>query len=448
MLDVSYKVLAIFAVLLWTLNSGIGECALPAPDSALAHPETWVNKLSAPDEIIMLDKQIKSYNQAIEQAMPDTIFDLRNYPESIDRQTLTAWLTAAVFPTDEMYINGAPATAAFYNELRSQLNISAVQDIIPVRYGLTIERANVRTFPTNTGVFETPSDREFDLFQETAVDPAAPVIILHNSLRGDWLYVQTNNYRGWVPSKSVAITTRRWEWLQYINEPNYLIVTGNRIQVNANTPGEAPAIFEMGAKLPLVYKKKAVGDSGSFVVKLPKRDLQGKLYFEHLQIPATDDVNVGYLPYTRANIIRQAFKFFGQPYGWGGMHDSVDCSSLTMNVYRTFGISLPRNADQQEVAIGSVYHMQSADAAAIKKQLMSIEVGATLHMNGHVMLYLGQDDNKFYAIHSLSAYVIRNGDGSSQRVRVMKVVVSDLDLRRGNGKTFLESLTVAKNIQW
>lgn len=447
MVDVSCKMMAIFAVFLWSLNLGVGECALPAPDSALAYSQTWVNKLSVPDEIVMSGKQIEEYNQAIVQAMPDTMFDLRNYPRAIDRQTLTAFLTAAAFPVDEMYINGTPATNAFYNELRSQLNIAAVQDTNHVGYGFTVERTDIRTFPTGTGVFETPGDREFDSFQETAVDPGVPMVILHNSLNGDWLYVQTSNYRGWMPAKSVAITLNQLEWLQYINEAHYLVVTGNKIQISATTPGEAPIIFEMGAKLPLVQVTKVANDS-VFIVKLPKRDKQGKLYFDHLQIPVTADVNVGYLPYTRANIIRQAFKFSGQPYGWGGMHDSVDCSSLTMNVYRTFGISLPRNADQQEVAIGNVYNLQGADVTTIKKQLMSMAAGATLHMNGHVMLYLGQDKNKFYAIHALSAYADRNGDGSLQRVRVMKVIVSDLDLMRGSGKTFLESLTVVKNINW
>jgi len=65
------------------------------------------------------------------------------------------------------------------------------------------------------------------------------------------------------------------------------------------------------------------------------------------------------------------------------------------------------------------------------------------------MLYLGQDQDKFYVIHSLASYGDvnhPNGYGTLERVPVMKVIVSDLDLTKRNGKTFLESLTVAKNI--
>ncbi|MPM43386.1 hypothetical protein SDC9_90059 [bioreactor metagenome] len=201
----------------------------------------------------------------------------------------------------------------------------------------------------------------------------------------------------------------------------------------------------MGAKLPLV--KTASNSNAGYIIKLPARDGTGRLYFKEALIPKAADVSVGHLPYTRANIIKQAFKDYSMPYGWGGMHDSVDCSSLTMNVYRSFGFELPRNADQQEVKLGKTLKLVK-DPDKRAAQFASLEPGATLHMNGHVMLYLGQDNGKFYAIHSLASYAEKLSDGSLRRVRPMRVVVSDLDLVRGNGKTFAESLTVVKNIEW
>ena len=39
-----------------------------------------------------------------------------------------------------------------------------------------------------------------------------------------------------------------------------------------------------------------------------------------------------------------------------------------------------------------------------------------------------------------------DADGTLARIAVMKVVVSDLNLSRRNGKTLLESLTTAKEI--
>lgn len=426
----------------------LASCSAPVSDAAMLNPAYWTAKLSTPDTIIMPEKRIRSYNRAIQAAMPDTVADLEKYPQTLSKKQLMTLLTAASFPAEKMYNQGSPVGESFYNELRTQINVTAIKDSNPIRYGFTVVRANLRTFPTGKTVFESVNDREFDLFQETAVDPAEPVLVLHESLRKDWFYVQTGNYRGWLSASQLAIAANRREWLDYMNTSRYLVVTGNKLLVRGNGSGTS-MIFEMGAKLPLEQGNSDAQKKKGYTVLLPVRNQYGKLSFERFEISRNADVRIGYLPYTQANIIQQAFKFYGQPYGWGGMHDSVDCSSLSMNVYRSFGIKLPRNADQQEVEIGKVVHLENMDYRSIEKKLLLVQPGATLHMDGHVMLYLGRDRGKVYVIHSLASYgdVNRPNDyGTLARVTVMKVVVSDLDLTRRNGKTFLESLRVAKNI--
>ncbi|MCX4333928.1 MAG: NlpC/P60 family protein [Bacteroidales bacterium] len=48
------------------------------------------------------------------------------------------------------------------------------------------------------------------------------------------------------------------------------------------------------------------------------------------------------------NIIKEAMKFIGVPYLWGGASvNGVDCSGFTRLVFQMNGISLPRNASQQ-----------------------------------------------------------------------------------------------------
>jgi cell wall-associated NlpC family hydrolase len=434
-------VVAALIVLLSSFNTG--ECAVVNSNSRLSQAQYWVSKLAAPDEVIMSPTEINDYNAEIRAGLPDTVFDLRVYPASLFGKTLTELLTASSFPKDRVYAQGMPASAGFFANLHNQINLGGVKDYNEVGYGLTATRTNVRTFPTNTGIFKTAGDRDFDLFQETALNPGEPVVILHKSADAKWYFVQTANYRGWVPTANVALASDRQEWLKYLNEESFLVVTANKISLPDST--KAPLVFEMGAKL--ILAKSEPSNSGSYLVKLPARDDQGKLYFKQAVIAKSADVSVGYLPYTRANIIEQAFKTYGMPYGWGGLHDSVDCSSLTMNIYRSFGFALPRNADQQEVKVGKTVHL-TQDPGKRAVQLNSLEPGATLHMNGHVMLYLGKDSGKFYTIHSLASYVERLNDGTLRRVRPMKVVVSDLDLVRGTGKTFAQSLTVVKNIEW
>ncbi|MDD4601342.1 hypothetical protein SDC9_13711 [bioreactor metagenome] len=424
----------------------MGEGASMNRDLRMNTPEHWINKAEEPAAVIMSAQNISQYNAEVKRVLPTTIFDLRSYPAYLTAQSLTGLLQAAAMPQDTVYSKGVLVSDRYFDELNQQLNIGAVKDYNKVAYAFTIVRTNVRTFPTRLGIFDTASDREFDLFQETIINPGEPLIILHKSVNNEWGFIQSSNYRGWVLLDNLAVVRDRAEWVQYIDEQDFLVVTGSNVQLAGYHGTDAPLVFEMGAKLPLI-RQADIGNEDHYIVKLPARDQLGELSFKQVSIPRSADVHVGYLPYTRANIISQAFKYYGQPYGWGGMHDSVDCSSFIMNVYRSFGFELPRNADEQEVNVGSVFQLKNNSRARIA-QLSFLQPGAALHMNGHVMLYLGQENGKRYAIHSLASYTERLDDGSFKRVRPMKVVVSDLNLLRGNGRTFEDSLTVVKNVNW
>ena len=71
---------------------------------------------------------------------------------------------------------------------------------------------------------------------------------------------------------------------------------------------------------------------------------------------STADAAADYLPLNRANLLRQGFKFLGERYGWGHSYNARDCSGFVSEVYRSFGVQLPRNTRDQAVTPGDQSH--------------------------------------------------------------------------------------------
>lgn len=385
----------------------------------------WLERLPEKEQILLTPKEIANFNEKI-QAQPESgVFDLKLYPKNISGSNLKKWLKAAEMP--DGFVNGKPIEAAWSNAVLQRLNLAAVKEMNSVAYGLLTERCNLRSLPTATPVFESADDRDFDQLQSTILNPGEGVVILQRSGDGLWFFVQASIYRGWVSSGSVAVAERQ-AWLDYLSSERFITVTGIKLVLDAEG---RRIVAEMGTKLPLAENDKTL--------LLPQRDAAGDLKLLQVKLPEGSDAVRGYLPYNRENVLRQAFKFKGQPYGWGGLQESVDCSSLIMDVYRSFGFTLPRDADTQELAAaGKTTTLQQAERAA---QLDAAAPGAAFYMPGHTMLYLGKSENRYYVIHSLGSYGVPDKNGKFQRVAAMQVIVSELGLTRKNGKTFFESLT-------
>ena len=396
---------------------------MPNITPLMLNADFWIGKLQSPDQIILDDKQIAAFNQKVIASLPDTVYDLRQYPRQVSKEKLLSLIVVPKQPEDAEYINGQLATADYYKVLEAKCNKQSIVPVTSVRWAFTVKRANIRTYPTYDFVADKSDDREFDNLQETAIDPAEPVIILHQSASQDWYYVQTQNYRGWLPAKDLAIAANRQQWLEYFDSKEFLTVTARRLIIG-------DAVFAMGAKLPLANGKKTV--------KLPVRGPKGELTFALAAQPSESQAVRGYLPYTRTNILKQVFKLQGERYGWGGMHNSWDCSSLIQDVYRSFGLKLPRNADEQEKTAGYTIKFSGERVS----QIATLQPGDALYMPGHTMLYLGEYNGQQYAIHSLGGHSTPQG-----RISVMHVVVSDLSIKNRSGKTFLNALTSGKQFQ-
>ena len=310
--------------------------------SKLVTADYWIENNPEGDTVILGDKGIERFNAEIRKVSP-TVVDLENYPTTIKKRALKMKLNNFEALDEDLYLRGNRVSENYKGILRKLVNAAAITDDVQVRYAVVVRRSNLRNLPTGEGLFYFAADKDFDALQETALDPCDPVVVLHTSDNGQFHYVQTINYSGWVSTYDIAFTDRE-TWLKYVAPEKFVVVVGKSVKLKT---WEETVEYQQGSRIPL-----SSVDEKAYVLYVAGRDKNGNLDKVKVKIAKNAALNEGYLPYTSNNILRSAFKFYGEQYGWGGLKNSVDCSSLMYNAYRTVGIYLPRNADEQEASAG------------------------------------------------------------------------------------------------
>ncbi|ABW18472.1 C40 family peptidase [Alkaliphilus oremlandii] len=428
------------------------ESNIPGVTEEMLYPEFWIKNTSSANKTIATLSEIEAYNKNnIEQCEP--IVDLEKYPERFSKEELVQLIQGFSMPsTSPRYNkNGEQVGEAYYKILIENLNLDNLSDQNDVKYGIALRRTEMRTFPTDDRLFSSPEDYNIDRLMETAIYPVEPMVILSESKDGEWYFAQMYNYLAWIPSKDVAITDKS-TLFDYINSKDFIVVTGKRVYTNYNPlkPEISELQLDMGVRIPLASYEEVKGSfydqnpSGNFVIKLPTINTDGNLAFDYALIQRLDDVSIGYLPYTKANIINQAFKFQGERYGWGGMFNGRDCTSFMLDIYRTMGIKLPRNSSEQgKLAAGVFYEMSETMTIEEREKILDkLEPGAGLYMSGHAMLYLGKYKDEYYMIHDFSGFYSQT-EGNVTYTPAWSVAVTPLSILKSSGDkyiTYMEAL--------
>lgn len=417
----------------------------------------WLARVSGNGNIIAGREKIEFLNREIMEQSSGIVYDLAQYPAKISKEKLAILLDEHCFMEQKRYVGRKLLGDEYYRKIEEEMNMSEVSGDIIIGYGFTVRRTDLRILPTFDFVTNGPGDYEFDRLQQTAVTAAEPLLVLHVSRSQQWYFVQSSCASGWITADHIAIAENRGEWLSYLAAENFLIVTGNRIRLGFNqySPEVSEMEFYMGDKLPLVYEgvpccvdRQSV--VGNYVVNLPIRRLDGQLGFKLALVPIVSDVCQGYLSYTRENILRQAFKMQGDRYGWGGSFNGRDCSSFVMDIYRSFGIKLPRNTREQMNTAGKTIDFTGKTDQQRRALFQELELGTALYFPGHVMLYIGEYHGDHYVIHAIAECADSkqcNVDYTPTSIPLYNIMITPVSLLRTNGQTLFASLTVGKVFQ-
>lgn len=410
----------------------------------------WVSQLTAPDEIVMSESDIAAYNTKLHAQESLKCTDMASYPKSIPGKTVQGYINETTRPTQDRYIGAVKATPADFEKLEKNANAAAVPESVTPELGYMIQNTILRAYPTAQPSYEMADDIDFDLFNDTMLKIFEPVAVLHTSADGAWAFIQSESYRGWLPNESVALLQEGQSFDNFFGD-GFAVVTGNRVYLteNAHNKTASNLLLYMGTRLPLANEAQisatvdAVARESGTTVLLPVREANGTLSTVPALIPINADISVGFLPYTRANVLRQGEKLLGDRLGWSGQNQGRDASAMIRDIYSVFGFSLPRNTSELIQIPGEGAALSGLDDAKTAEGIGARQGADVLLGDGYVGLYLGQSGGAHYALNAL--YVVGDASGSTETI-INSVVVTDLSTYTPMEQSFLSAISDVKTV--
>ena len=418
-------------------------------DIQMLSPSYWINRHKNPDKILMSAADIDNFNRKNPIVITDNdgnVLCVDTIPDTLDGETVKGLLNCAYeFGKKDTYRNGSKTTGEYQRQMKSLLNLSAVPDTVTVRYGYSTEYTLMKGYPTDDEFYEK-GNFDFDKNIMSDLLPYCPVAVLHESRDGRWLYILYGNCAGWVRTSQIALCRTRADWESRKQVPqDFAVVTAKEIRTETDSGCAAVSDkrLPMGTVLPLdntVKKIRGRTAYGCYTAKVPARDNDGYIYDEYFFLPVSSDVSTGYLDFTYRNTINQAFKYQGAVYGMGGANNSVDCSGLVRNVFRCFGLNMPRVAKLQSQVLCANTVDIGGKSDGEKARVFDTDGVTIIYMPGHIMMYLGNVGTEAYCISSIYGF----GEDFAAAEKVACVAVTNMNrANKSDGNTLIKRSVTA-----
>lgn len=350
--------------------------------------QAWIDLRPDPDGIIMTFREIMAENDRVSDTS-DVMTDVSLLPETVTADDIRSYMRRGHVPHLPRYDSDGSEipNEHLQNVIASMGDSSVPEKVEPIR-AIVTTRANLRSIPDSKPYRKAPTD-PYDTIQQTELHVGDPVWVLHENTDGEYLFVISASYVGWVRTDYVAVTDSAENFEQFASPERFVCITVPSVKLEDNE-------LDMGVVLPFISE-----DIEGFTVKLPRRLEDGTLSYTELRL-TRDVAHKGYLDFTYENFIIQAFRYEGVMYSWGGLDTGVDCSSFVGNVLRTFGFRLPRDTKDQQGVVGDSTEVRGKSHAEIARILESTDSPTAVYYPGHVLFYLGRSttDGKFYFIHA------------------------------------------------
>lgn len=276
----------------------------------------------------------------------------------------------------------------WYDKLKKNSNFKNYNTYL--KKAIIVKNTNMRVLPTEKPIFLDPNDAgegfPFDYNQNTSVYINTPILISHLSRDLAWAYIATNFAMGWVKTSDIALLDLKKRRLFQSNYYGVAFKDNFPIYDEKNNFIE---YIKLGTIFP-VYK-------GKLLVAVKDKGLDGRLLYTSSQ-----HVYKKPIPFNKTTINRALNELKNEPYGWGGLYGTRDCSSMTRDLYSLFGLYLARNSSGQKL---SGEYISLKELSNLEKKKKIIELGkpflTIIYLKGHVMLYIGEQQGEPIVFHQV-----------------------------------------------
>ena len=290
-------------------------------------------------------------------------------------------------------------------------------------FAITTRHTNLRMLPTQGPHFYKPggdiSGWPFDNLQISSVAANTPIFVCHLSADKSWALVETNFAFGWIPVEDYARVDegfiKTWESNRYaviIKDKTSILDAEGNFGLRTSIGQIFPLVKEMTDKLEILI---AAADKNNYAAI--------KQVSVSRQIVAPKPLRLNY-----PNAIKIANELIDEPYGWGGLYGNRDCSAMTRDFFTPFGIWLPRHSADQVKEVGTFVDLQGLDSA--QKEKIILEKGipylSLLWRKGHVMLYIGEQNDRALIFHNAWGIKTIDLSGREGRKIIGKAVITTL----------------------
>ncbi|MEM1257370.1 MAG: SH3 domain-containing protein [Bacteroidota bacterium] len=285
---------------------------------------------------------------------------------------------------DEWYgENKKPHKKFLREEIVKNVTIESFPNFL--KKGIVIAHTNLRRIPSNRPGFDTYSKAgegfPFDYFQETNLWANTPLQLLHISNDGQWCYVVSPYYKGWVAMHDLAVVSK--EFIDQWQTGNYAMPLSDQVGLRNSTSN-----YALSAKMGMVLPFEEADNPEDVLVLYANSDEIQNAKILKAEVPK-NKIALNDFAFEPTNLEHLVSNLIGRPYGWGGNLENRDCSSMIRDMMATYKIWLPRDSKDQ-IEIGQQYELTGSSEEKMKIiKDKGIPFRTILRKKGHNMLYVG-----------------------------------------------------------